>query len=684
MNEKGSSLLLVLLITIIFSILGLTIIGAAVNNAKRTEIRELEVETTLNSKQLMSVILAQLQSGLNDSTINSILKDNDEPTTSYDTRINVITGGIDCEANRNLLNDLSFDCSSADRPIKIEPLTDLEYTNYIDVSNISEITDFKTNNFTRIYKITISYSNSEATGPTITRALTQNIILSPTPSFLNYAIGAYGKTESGADITGNALVINGSPDIIGDVFAPTLELNSRANFINPDNLEAEDKSLAFYGPAIYGTLFTTKLINNRETTESSALLKAPFFEGTYEEKNTDDFTGIPGLKPIDQNFVDIDFSETFELKRQEALETVDESIDEISDDDIINVCKDDPLFNELLKTNGLVENNPTSTSGINFEIIANADKEITDTLTDPTKNDEYYERIRNPKFKCNEKFFLIEESMLDTYDGYEDNLFEDVRDTVSTIYFTNIDNNSAGQPILKSDNKFTIDKDLILKSGNDKGWLFVNGNLEINGSDDPSHPLTIKGNIIVNGDLAIKSNNPSGNEQYLQFDATVYVIGESTIENVNISGAKDNNGDPDEKRKQLVLLSNGNLKIVRINDFENVSSEKKLVKRINEPPNLKAFFYTNKDATLYGVGSLFEIEGGVFARQKLTINAIRWDYDSSKDIDDALAASSNPNPENEKNSRFYVEYDKDVITDQLSSLPRVNRLQVIPDHLFIN
>lgn len=657
MNDKGSSLVVVLLISLIFSVLGLAILAASVNNVKRTEIRELEVETTFDSKQLMSVVLARLQLNLNDSIINEMLKENEIPPVSplsYDSRLKEI---ID-----KTVSDLNSELKLA-VPISIEELNSLEYRDYIGDLNIAL---FKEKNYTRIFKIAISYSGTDSSGPTITRNVTQNVILSPTPSFLQYAIGAYGKkqgTNDNLDSDDHAVVINGSPDIIGNVFAPTLELNSKAKFINNSVMS---ETLQFYGPSIFGTLFTSQVFNNRENYPTNAA----FFEGNFEEKS-DGMIGVPAIMPLNNDFIDMNFELTFNNKRIES--GVPENTTDF-------VCSD-PLYRELLNTDALIETNPSPSATGDLNIIINADEEIRDNLSDPSHDDTYYERLLNPKFKCGNDLYLIEESMLESYDGYTANLFNDIQNTDKTLYFTNLDKNASGQLEFKDDNKFVLNDSIDLKTDeDDKGWLVVDGTLEIVGNTDPDNEIVIEGNILVNGNLIIKSSDPSTSSN-IYFDSTIYVNGESLLDNVNIYGASPT--DPPKDQKQLVLMSNDDLKIVRINEFEDVSTEKKIVNRVNIPPNLKAFFYTDRNATLYGVGSLFEIEGGVFARQQLTINAIRYNFTSSKNIDEALTASSNSNPSKELNSRFYVEYDKKVITDQLSSLPRVNRLQVIPDQLFI-
>jgi hypothetical protein len=155
-------------------------------------------------------------------------------------------------------------------------------------------------------------------------------------------------------------------------------------------------------------------------------------------------------------------------------------------------------------------------------------------------------------------------------------------------------------------------------------------------------------------------------------------MGQSFISSANIFGADNND-------KQLVLLSNGNLTITRINEFRNFSM-------IDEPANfngevtdsaikpLQAFFYTHQNAELYGVGSLFYIDGGLFAREHLVINAIRGGQaKNEEDLKQMTMDGNQPTFQTDKYSRFNVKYDKKVLLRRIDDLPLVDELQVIPD-----
>lgn len=671
MNEKGSSLILVLIVSLIFTILGLSIIAATVNNVKRTEIRELEVSTTITGKRLMSETLANLQNNLipgkgaphlqiYTEEIKKILLEKDSPKgTDYNLFLsqliteteNSINSTPGIEGKVKIIDLSDFDHISAEEKE--------EFKKYINVPE-DKIEKFKEDNFTRIFKIEVEYSSSETNNPTIKRTLIQNVILSPTPSFFNYALGAYGKEiDSDADISNNALVINGSPDIIGSVFAPNIQTNAEASY---ELSSGGGSTQPFDGPSIYGTLF----INDAD-------LNVDFFKGSYKEVVEDQLiSGVPTIKPTgnDDYFIDMNFNETFNRKVKDTIGF--DRIEDVTDTTLKKMCSsdinsDDYYFTALQKLGFF--NSPDSTD----EIIS----------PDPgTRESDLYQQYNsivtsniNSPIKCTnstKEIYLLEKDFMDQQP------FSYGADDI--LYYTDIETKNGGTDFDINKSTLVLDDDLELGDG----WLIVNGNLKIiTGTDENlNSPVEIEGNILVTGDFIVegKCDTTTGEtcdyNNMIKFNSTVYAQGRGIIYNTNISGLDDGG---------LVLMSKGNLSmakdallITRINEFKSAGSEKEsLINKINGTPDLKAFFYTENEATLYGVGSKMIIEGGIFARKSLTINAIRGDASL-----DSLSSSGRKDPEY-RSSRFFVEYDPKVVTDQLNALPRIDRLQMIPDSLFI-
>ncbi|NNV05545.1 hypothetical protein [Geobacillus sp. C56-T2] len=196
----------------------------------------------------------------------------------------------------------------------------------------------------------------------------------------------------------------------------------------------------------------------------------------------------------------------------------------------------------------------------------------------------------------------------------------------------------------------------------DKGvnqWLIVNGPLNLNGPQNDF--INIHGNFIVFGDLTITGN--------VKLDASVYVTGKTKIYQSRIERADNGKG--------VVLLSKGKLDLARINEFDNPRGE----------ANLKGYFYTDSSATIYAVGSYLYIDGGLFARGNgdpapdtdiygLVVNAFRGRVEGSNGEPSGFV----PNPDVAL-SRLVVRYRPEVLVEQGTGLPFVNRLSLVVDRL---
>ena len=215
----------------------------------------------------------------------------------------------------------------------------------------------------------------------------------------------------------------------------------------------------------------------------------------------------------------------------------------------------------------------------------------------------------------------------------------------------------------------------IKTNGDEKQWLIVNGNLRLYGpSTKSADSSTVRGNLIVFGNLELHGN--------ISFNSTVYVLGTTYIYNAKISEAD---------QKELVLLSKGMLDIARINEFENPDTA-------NLTPNLKGYFYTDNNATIYAVGSYLYIEGGLFARgggicprdndwsscapdadlSGLVINAFRGQVQEQNDEPGQLERS-----DEQRASRLIVKYNPNVLVDQGEGLPFVHTLSLVVEELVV-
>ncbi|NQX47218.1 hypothetical protein HQN87_17945 [Paenibacillus tritici] len=190
------------------------------------------------------------------------------------------------------------------------------------------------------------------------------------------------------------------------------------------------------------------------------------------------------------------------------------------------------------------------------------------------------------------------------------------------------------------------------KRGSRPKWIVVDGNLNI--MNNKADFISIKANILVTGNVTIKGN--------VSFDSTMFVLGHTTVEDAVISGL----GTGTDK-KELVLISKGPVLVNRIDAFSNA-----------DPDEMNAFFYTDDEAKLYGVGSIFWLKGGFFSKGDLTVNAVLGNTSEPLgEVNPSKLIFSEPQvTEPRARERFRVIYNYKVYTDQQASLPRVRKVNI--------
>ncbi|NIK77293.1 hypothetical protein FHS15_002429 [Paenibacillus castaneae] len=196
-------------------------------------------------------------------------------------------------------------------------------------------------------------------------------------------------------------------------------------------------------------------------------------------------------------------------------------------------------------------------------------------------------------------------------------------------------------------------------------WFIVNGDLIIDNLS--TDELNIKANILVTGNVNIRGKK-------IKVDSTIFClgIGSSTpatiVQDAEIKGIKENG-----KTKQLVLISKADILLNRFDAFTNFGEYAggNIIQN-----RLDAFFYTDGEAELYGVGSTLWLNGGFFAKGKLTINAVLGNV-----TEDIAGGKINFNTlqtnVSKLNSRFIIDYNDDFFEDQYSGLPRVKQISVM-------
>jgi len=195
-------------------------------------------------------------------------------------------------------------------------------------------------------------------------------------------------------------------------------------------------------------------------------------------------------------------------------------------------------------------------------------------------------------------------------------------------------------------------EDLTLQS--DK-WLVVMGDFFLESAADSE--AVIRSNIIVMGDVVLRGD--------LKMDSVMYILGDTTIFNANITKI-DGQGE-------LILMSRGPLDIALLNSFSNPSSFNEFTNQLN------AFIYTDENAEIYSVGSYVYVEGGIFSKGSLEFNSFRGDTtEGPNDINFTLADPTNTDEYYQK-SRLFIRNDQRLFLDKLEALPAVERLDVIEE-----
>lgn len=224
------------------------------------------------------------------------------------------------------------------------------------------------------------------------------------------------------------------------------------------------------------------------------------------------------------------------------------------------------------------------------------------------------------------------------------NSFEEIDESDSPYINGYLFKASGTEPIYVDIDSVQLDKNK---------WIVIDGDAVVENSFGSS--LQFSGNMLVTGDLTIRGGTSEEIPEDIYFDSTIYVLGTTTVNNVNIRGLNDG---------ELILMSEGTLEIARINKFKN-----------NEENIIKAYLYTSQDAVVYAMGSYLFVEGGIFARGNLEINAYRGNATANPgDIDISFESRANM-----ESSRLRIKNNKRLFLNQVQGLPKIDKLEVMTD-----
>ncbi|WP_201713654.1 hypothetical protein [Rossellomorea arthrocnemi] len=622
-NQKGNALLTVLITSLVMVTIGMAIMSSTIGGAKRTEVRETDIDITYEGlkavEEISAKLVFQLQptkqmeiTQLTPVNINSKVTDfiQSEIIPSYqssDTIKCITIVDVSGDQASNLLGD---HCGKANT---------LHYHTFG--------LRFLDTNLTRVYEIIVHTKNPDSEDGKVEKVVRKRIILSPIPSFLKYTLGSREQ-----------LTLNGSPHLVGNVYAHSLDISEDANYQLSNHT---DKKVSAPFPSIIGDLYTRYDKVNYNHMKS-----------LIDTKQFYPVVSPPGIKQ-DSQFTDISFDQTYEDEVGKVLDSLDLSLDHnLTQTNLTNTITNNfllnsPLFYPLVK--GVLNEN--------VQGVVKADRSITVKGLQHSGVDLIVKGDVN--ILANSAMNIG--NIISTGNVTISNVAGDM--TIGNIVASGKVSIEANAPVRLKENIISFDS------------------ISIQSQNSTS---IIEGNIFSGRNLTIQgdANDPNRENDEIEFDSVIYAKGKTSISNLNITGVK--RPASTGPSGQLILLSKGELLVTRMNEFQYYTDEKEKNETdlLPDPSEkikpLQAFLYTDSNATLYGVGSLFYVNGGVFSKGNLIVNAVRGDVDNMDSIESDLFSN-----QEKKLSRFIVHYNRDVLLSKLDALPRVEALSLISDEIIV-
>lgn len=551
-EERGSALVLVMFIALLFTILGVTVLSAAVGGAQRTETRKNDVQSLHLAEKTLEETVAYITAELE----SKVKLSNNSNKDDLDNLINNYLSNL---KNNNVMLPTSTELTEAEGQI-----TDIDYERMEEYGQPVS------------YKLTL-LAQADVNG--VQRELIQEVVFDTFPDFLKYTLGSEAS-----------LTINGSPEVTGNIYAgeklyvsDEAQYDFHSNALSMKSTPFELKPSEGLKDSGEAHIQSLKDVMYTQNDKSGSMSAADMLEEGIE---------WPGTLPMDKlkiknhrKFVQMNVEESFLDKVMEAI------------------------GNRAGVDRGYVRSKISEVGLAEFlgDYLLKYDVSIPGTL--PVRP-------------------LVPEDSLEPEDIM---LWTDYRNAIKR--FTR----PADSQVIKGDLVFDgVElagiqyKDGVSKSGK---WYVVDGNMKIDNYSD--HAMFIHANLLVTGNLEIRGN--------VQLDSTVFVLGSTLVEDASIGGSG------------AVVISKGPILVNRLDAFKDTTQ------------TLNAFFYTDATAELYGVGSIFSLNGGFFAKGDLTVNAVRGE---AKDGGDVIRVN------NTGLIRFRANYNNRVYIEQGAGLPRVNNISV--------
>lgn len=216
--------------------------------------------------------------------------------------------------------------------------------------------------------------------------------------------------------------------------------------------------------------------------------------------------------------------------------------------------------------------------------------------------------------------------------------------------------NRLSEPTILKRPDFILDRPMYVTESitESNAPLLFDGDVVIESIDE----LTIARPLIVRGNLTIRGN--------VSFNSTVYTLGDTFIDRANILPIDE------EKGNSLILLSKGKILLNRINEFVN-----------STPTTLQAFMYSDSEEVtkVYAVGSILEINGGLYSKGPLEVNVFRGKFVEAEGLSpkEYFDYANHFPAQGAADSRLKLTYN-DSVFNQLDTLPVTNQLQFFVSH----
>lgn len=264
MNERGYSLVLVMLTVTVFFIIGLTILSVSIYQAKFTQVRVEDVTSLHDAVKAVEETVAELKVKV------------EQLTLSTPAQLDVDLGNAQVGFLNELMNR---------HGVTIEDITD-------------EKGIVRNHLFTRVFRISAPYGN---------KAVTREVIITNAPSFLKYALGSREN-----------VTLNGGAYIDGNIYAgKDIYVTNVANYIYNSMLYSVQTS--FPTTSEKSILFVD---GNRYACDHENGAKSCYTISNEFTKNMNDFSSSslsfqyqgPSIQKEQEEFIDVNFDFTLKDK----------------------------------------------------------------------------------------------------------------------------------------------------------------------------------------------------------------------------------------------------------------------------------------------------------------------------------------------------------------------------------